>query len=159
MLNDKIDIKYDRDSDSFYIVASKDISKNDFITNLNKLPILSTNNKYAITKNLSEYYDTASSILQYTNHSCDSNIMITKDGSDFIAKKDIKAGEMITFNYNTTEYEVIRPFDCLCKEDCCIGKVRGFKHLNQTQQMFLLNNYNCSPLIQNVGKKSKIYWF
>ena len=114
-----------------------------------------TTNKCVITKNLSEYYDTESSILQYMNHSCNSNVEITKNGSDLIARRNIKAGEMITFNYNTTEYEIFRPFECLCKEDCCMGEIRGFKHLDQSEQYYLLNNYNCSPLIQNVGKKLK----
>ena len=154
-LNDKIEIKYDRETDSFYIVASKNILKNELITNLDNLSILSSNNKYAITKNLSEYYDTETSVLQYTNHSCCPNMIITKQGSDFVANQDIKKGEMITFNYNTTEFEIIRPFDCLCKNNNCIGLVRGFKYLEEEQQIKLLDLYQCSPLIQNYGKKIK----
>jgi len=121
-LNDKIEIKYDRETDSFYIVASKNILKNELITNLDNLSILSSNNKYAVTKNLSEYYDTETSVVIYTNHSCCPNMIITKQGSDFVANQDIKEGEIITFNYNTTEFEIISPFDCLCKNNNWISK-------------------------------------
>ena len=147
----KINIKYDTTSNSFYIVAGQNISKDDFITNLDKLPIIPTNNKYAITKNLHEYYDTETSALQYTNHSCDPNIVITRDGSNFIAKRDICQGEMITFNYNTTEYDIIRPFDCLCGCEGCLKQIKGFKYLTFEQQQDLITS--CSPLIKNYSKK------
>lgn len=36
-----------------------------------------------------------------------------------------------------------------------IGLVRGFKYLEEEQQIKLLDLYQCSPLIQNYGKKIK----
>jgi len=154
--NNKINVKYDRTTNSFYIVAGEDISENELVLNLDKNPIIQTNNKYAITKNLLEYYDTETSLLQYTNHSCKPNIVITSDGSNFIAKTKINKGEMITFNYNTTEYEVIRPFDCLCMNDCCLKRIRGFKYLSLNQQNELSTNYECSPFIKSCLKENNI---
>ena len=64
---------------------------------------------------------------QFTNHSCAPN-MLLRDGS-FHAIKTIHRGEELTFNYNTTEYEMTEPFKCDCGSLFCSGFIRGFKHL------------------------------
>lgn len=65
------------------------------------------------------------------NHSCNPNGGLTcRDGKVFyIAIRDIKQGEELSFDYSTTMDEDCWEMDCLCGDAACRGKVRDFKHL------------------------------
>ena len=57
-----------------------------------------------------------------------------------IAIKNIRKNEEITYNYNTTEYDMEKSrdaFKCECGSKNCVGKVRGFKYLTQAQKLKL----------------------
>jgi hypothetical protein len=58
-------------------------------------------------------------VLNYINHSCDSNSRLDiSDLPKLIAKRDIKAGEEITVNYNETEKNGEK-IPCNCKSKKC----------------------------------------
>lgn len=86
---------------------------------------------------------------RYLNHSCDPNVCVKGGGGgggrdaddddndcglnpngsyDFIAFRDIDAGEEIRFDYETTEYEVGAFSECRCGSASCRGVVRGYHH-------------------------------
>jgi uncharacterized protein len=68
------------------------------------------------------------------NHSCYGNTGVKNNqfgGYDFVALCDIEAGEEITWDYETTEYESIAVLECLCKSPYCRGKTLGFKFREQ----------------------------
>lgn len=65
---------------------------------------------------------------RFMNHSCEPNTHVR--GQEVIASHDIKPWADITFNYNTTEFDIAEPFDCHCGCPGCIGTIRGFKHLS-----------------------------
>ncbi len=46
------------------------------------------------------------------NHSCDASARLS--GTRLLATRDIGVGGEITFDYNTTEYEMATPFECGC---------------------------------------------
>ena len=49
------------------------------------------------------------------------------------AVRTIQPGEQISFDYNTTEYEMASPFRCHCGQ--CDGiEIRGFRFLSPAQQ-------------------------
>jgi hypothetical protein len=64
---------------------------------------------------------------RFMNHSCDPTAVI-RDRQVF-SLKPIELGQEITFNYNTTEYEMAEPFSCRCGSSRCGGRVRGFRFL------------------------------
>jgi len=71
---------------------------------------------------------------QYLNHSCDPSAAIVDRA--LIALRPMTRGDAITFDYNTTEYDIASPFTCACGS--CSGRViRGFKHLTHAEQMDL----------------------
>lgn len=72
---------------------------------------------------------------RFMNHSCDPNTLVR--GREFTARRDIDRGEAVTFNYNTSEYDMARPFTCLCGASCCEGTIRGFRHLSQQARAHL----------------------
>ena len=79
----------------------------------------------------------------HINHHCDPNteIRIYKNfiGRDpfnqyysslvvtVIAKKDIQAGEEITFDYDTTEFDMAEPFECNCHGNWIRGKIHRYQ--------------------------------
>lgn len=69
---------------------------------------------------------------RFTNHGCEPNALIR--GREFFALKAIEPWQEITFNYNTTEYELAQPFDCRCGSDRCEGRIRGFRFLSPVAQ-------------------------
>lgn len=46
---------------------------------------------------------------------------------DFFATRDIQCGEQLSFDYETTEYEMQTPFECKCGSSECRGWISGFR--------------------------------
>lgn len=61
------------------------------------------------------------------NHSCDPNTLIR--GQDVIASHDIEPWADVTFNYNTTEFDMAEPYNCHCSSPDCLESIKGFKYL------------------------------
>ncbi len=68
---------------------------------------------------------------RYLNHSCEPNAALS--GLTLVALKPIQRWEQITFDYNTTEYEMSTPFGCDCGH-CGGAIIRGFKFLEADHQ-------------------------
>jgi len=68
---------------------------------------------------------------RFLNHSCSPTLGALQNNSgayDFYALRIIVAGEMLTFDYDTTEYEVeCFPPKCQCGENNCKERIRGFR--------------------------------
>lgn len=69
---------------------------------------------------------------RFLNHSCAPNARV--EGRMLVAMGPIEAGDQVTFDYTTTEYELACPFACGCGAVECIGMVRGYRHLTEEQQ-------------------------
>lgn len=70
---------------------------------------------------------------RFLNHSCDPNGSIV--GRTLVARRAIRAGEQVTFDYTTTEARMAEPFECRCGARACLGSVRGFLLLSPAQQL------------------------
>jgi hypothetical protein len=68
---------------------------------------------------------------RFLNHSCRPNAVLR--GREFVALAPISPGDEITFDYNTTEYEMAEPFTCEC--GTCDGRlVGGFVRLSPAER-------------------------
>ena len=65
---------------------------------------------------------------RFMNHSCEPSARI--EGRTVIALREIPTGEQITFNYNTTEWELAEAFTCHCGSAGCQGEIRGYRFLS-----------------------------
>ncbi|RHW70557.1 SET domain containing protein [Trypanosoma brucei equiperdum] len=76
-------------------------------------------------------------------HSCDPNTRVLTDNTartiECIALRDIRKGEVISFNYLTTEWDMQYPFMCVCGSQKCYGWIGGFKHLGNDARQKLWN--------------------
>lgn len=96
------------------------------------------------------------SIDRFINHSCEPNSYVKKIKESFflISLKDIKKGEEIMFDYDTTDYDNERfRFFCSCKSRNCRKTIRGFKYLNQKQKK-KLEKY-LIPYLKEIFEKEK----
>jgi hypothetical protein len=72
--------------------------------------------------------------LVYCNHSCSPSLVF--DMSKFEIRvapgKDLKKGDVLTFWYPSSEWEMAQPFDCSCGTDKCKGRISGAKDIDET---------------------------
>jgi hypothetical protein len=68
------------------------------------------------------------SLRAFMNHSCRPTAAVVVPTRAVLAVADLKAGEEVTFFYPSTEWEMVRPFKCLCGALNCIGYVAGAKY-------------------------------
>jgi hypothetical protein len=65
------------------------------------------------------------------NHACAPNARIV--GRELRALRPIRAAEEITFDYETTEWDMASPFPCGCAR--CDGRmIRGFRYLSRAER-------------------------
>ncbi len=90
----------------------------------------------------------------HINHSCNPTTKIDFDIMKFVALKNIKKGEEITFDYDTTEYDLVKEkedFDCKCHSKNCRRRVQGFKHLSLKEKKKIKNML--SPYLKRMLEK------
>jgi hypothetical protein len=59
------------------------------------------------------------------NHSCDATVWFHPTENKFLARRDIKKGEEVTYDYGTTECNPKWGMNCLCGLSCCRGRITG----------------------------------
>lgn len=69
---------------------------------------------------------------RFMNHSCEPSVRIV--GREVRALRPILPGDEITFDYDTTEFEMAEPFSCRCGTSACRGWVGGFVHLDPSHR-------------------------
>lgn len=69
---------------------------------------------------------------RYMNHGCEPSTRIVDRA--VIAICDMAQLDAVTFDYNTTEYDLADPFRCSCGARSCVGVVRGARHLTPEQR-------------------------
>ncbi|MEW9668404.1 hypothetical protein [Ammoniphilus sp. 3BR4] len=58
-------------------------------------------------------------------HSCDPNTFVNMETQEFWAIKDIFPGDFITMDYEATEDELYRSFECTCGSQKCRKRIKG----------------------------------
>lgn len=65
---------------------------------------------------------------RFLNHGCDPNVVLR--GRSFVARQPIRRGDELTFDYESTEWDMATPFLCECGSGRCRGQIRGYRHLS-----------------------------
>ncbi|OQR89230.1 hypothetical protein THRCLA_09844 [Thraustotheca clavata] len=88
--------------------------------------------------------------MQYANHHCSPNASFimseTEPEVTLVAIKPITKGDHITFDYNTTEWDMDEKFVCNCGDAACRGHIQGAKHMHDAQILRLLPHFSSSIL-------------
>jgi len=92
-------------------------------------------------------------VIAYLNHSCRPSTIVDTEALEVRATRAIEPGDELTFFYPSTEWDMDRPFDCLCADSSCIGNVAGAKYL----PLETLNDYFLNPHIQQLLSQSPLH--
>lgn len=56
--------------------------------------------------------------------------------------RNLEKGDMLSFFYPSTEWEMDRGFKCLCGEESCVGEVKGAKDMSEENlKRWFINGY------------------
>ncbi len=93
--------------------------------------------QHSIQIDLDQHLDVEAPV-RFLNHSCEPNCgLLIRRGARYLdlhALRCIAAGEELTLDYATFEWEIhFMPGPCLCGAPTCRGRVRGFKDLLPAQ--------------------------
>ncbi|KAI5819943.1 hypothetical protein BZA77DRAFT_240978 [Pyronema omphalodes] len=108
------------------------IGENSFRTRNSKYPGMGIKHFYFMSLERDQFIDATikGSIARFVNHSCNPNCETEKwvVGNKFrmgiFAKRDIKAGEELAFDYNVDRYGADK-VECFCGEPNCLGYIGG----------------------------------
>ena len=87
---------------------------------------------------------------RYLNHSCVPNCRIDFRTWKLVTTRAIQGNAELTFNYLTTEWDMVAPFVCQCGAVNCYGYVAGFQHLTPAQEALLASQ--CSPILRRLWR-------
>ncbi|MCB9878786.1 MAG: hypothetical protein H6835_14420 [Planctomycetes bacterium] len=66
---------------------------------------------------------------QFLNHACAPTAMLL--GRRLLARVALVAGDEVTFDYDSTEWDMAAPFACGCGQPCCRRRIAGYRHLSR----------------------------
>jgi hypothetical protein len=84
-------------------------------------PEITTNTMYSL--HLGGKIIGGAGLLKHAAHSCDPNAYFKDQRPWLYARKDIAAGDEVTFDYLDTEPVISHPFFCKCGSPNCRGKI------------------------------------
>lgn len=90
--------------------------------------------KYTIQQWESEHLSPDGALWASVNHACIPNCTIDFETWELVSRSPIRVGEEISFNYNSTEWEISSPFNCACGSPNCGQVIRGFRYLDGAQR-------------------------
>jgi SET domain len=83
------------------------------------------------------------------NHSCNANVGIQENvfgAYDFVALRDLRKGEEVLWDYETSEYWIFGQFHCSCGAPNCRGTLQGF-HANGQAVLELYGKNRVAPYL------------
>jgi len=89
---------------------------------------------YTIQLNDGGHLQPSDHIWALINHSCEPNLRVDCEGLAMVAQRNIPAGEELSFDYLTTEWDMATPFTCQCQSAQCKQTISGARYLGLTQQ-------------------------
>jgi hypothetical protein len=94
--------------------------------------------------------------LVYINHSCRPTLIFDMARWEVRVNPDLKeglhTGDELTFFYPSTEWDMAQPFDCLCKQAECRGRITGAKDMPAE----VLSKYWINPHIEELLQENGV---
>lgn len=76
------------------------------------------------------------------NHACDPNLIVDTGQRLVFARRNIQAGEELTFFYPSTEWDMAEPFKCRCGAPNCLQWIAGARYLSkETISRYFVNRH------------------
>lgn len=111
--------------------SNKIFNANDVLEKFSAASISSTPTYLTLQIDLNQHITLHPEYLQYTNHSCNPNVFFNTTTFEFVALKEIKPGDELTFFYPSTEWSMTQAFVCTCGYKDCLQNIRGAAFLSK----------------------------
>lgn len=85
--------------------------------------------KYTIQLGVDRHLEPTDHLWALINHSCAPNLRVDCNRRVMVALRDIAAGESLSFDYLSTEWDMAVPFQCLCQSESCFTTIAGSRYL------------------------------
>lgn len=126
------------------LTARRDFTRGQAICRLSWTGFRSEPSRWTIQVGDDLHAEVLPEALRYVNHSCNPNVFFDVDRNEFLALRDIAAGDELRYFYPSTEWKMDEPFDCRCGEDCCCGRIAGASQM----PLETLRRYRLSGVIR-----------
>jgi len=118
------------------VYATEDFKRNEIVMVGNLFEILKENDAWATQVGENKFIRRTGLSIK-VNHSCSPNVgyyLNSSGGQDYIAFKDIKAGDEILADYAMGNYKIEHFPECLCKSHECRKSITGWKDLSKEKK-------------------------
>ena len=115
----------------------------DIICEFGASAILQSPSYLTVQIGINEHICLQPSCLQYINHSCSPNMFFDTTAYKTICLQPIEPGDEFCYFYPATEWDMDRPFECVCGSANCLGYIGGASYLSKET----LPNYRFTDFI------------
>ena len=108
--------------------------------------------RFSVQVDKDKHLDTPGALFQWLQHQEEPSLRAdTGEKLNFIAVRDMEAGELLSFNYNTTEWSMATPFTCGMSGI----EVSGFSTLELSKQRYLASEGLIVPHVYTLWREQK----
>jgi hypothetical protein len=108
--------------------------------------------RYSVQVGKDKHLDTPKALFQWLQHEEEPSLRADAGATlNFYALRDMEAGMLLSFNYNTTEWSMATPFTC----GMTGVEVSGFSNLDVTKQRFLASEGLIVPHVYALWREQK----
>ncbi|MBX2932500.1 MAG: hypothetical protein KF781_11205 [Chitinophagaceae bacterium] len=140
------ELRQDISSSAKGLFSTKEFNAGEIICNFTASVVLENPTYLTIQKGIKEHIIISPEFIQYTNHSCNPNVLFNTETMQLECLKHISIGDEMCFFYPATEWCMAQPFDCMCNDAQCLHTIQGAKFLSKK----ILSKYTLTPFIQSM---------
>ena len=145
---DFCELRKDESNGHLGLFSRKKFSIGDLVINFGSSTMLDTPNYLTVQIGINQHILMSPEYLQFTNHSCNPNLLYNTATMELECLRDISIGDELTFFYPATEWKMSQKFECQCGEIDCIGLVQGAADT----PFEILNKYKLTNFIKSMLK-------
>ncbi len=143
------EVKQNRLNEQIGLFATTSFSKGDIIIDFGSSKMVDTPNYLTVQIGEYKHIHLSPEYLQYTNHSCEPNVLFNTTTMQLECLTNIAIGDEITFFYPATEWMISQKFNCHCGKPSCVGLIQGAAELPTE----VLKKYKLSDFISAMAKR------
>ena len=146
---DFCELRKDETNSHLGLFSRKNFSMGDLVINFGSSTMLDTPNYLTVQIGINQHILMSPEYLQFTNHSCNPNLLYNTATMELECLRDISIGDEFAFFYPATEWKMSQKFECHCGEVDCIGLVQGAADT----PIEILNQYKLTNFIHTMLKE------
>jgi hypothetical protein len=128
-LGEVAEIRIDPITSSRSLYSRKHFKANEFIVGFISRATHTEPNYLTVQVSENVHIELLPECLECMNNSCDPNCFFDTTTMQLVTLKPLAPGDEMTFFYPSAEWDMDRPFECVCGNPECVGIIQGAKYL------------------------------